>query len=226
MFGNRITKIIKQLAAWVRREQVGCHRIYDADMPEYAFAIDLYTAEDASRRWLVVQEYQAPADIPEDAVRRRRSEALAEASAEPVLQQVCRKIAADELQDSVPPHYAIYMFDPKAQTWLNVASPPAGFMYTDPVAIQPRAEPSLQPAEAPADQRLGEAETFGGAGEAPGVDDADEDLHVLETAHGAIAEAPRRRRSQRRLRPRCYSSGSRRGSSKQARAAPCRRGCR
>jgi len=61
----------------VKREQVGCHRIYDADMPEYAFAIDLYTAEDASRRWLVVQEYQAPADIPEDAVRRRRSEALA-----------------------------------------------------------------------------------------------------------------------------------------------------
>lgn len=77
MFGNRITKNIKQLAAWVRRESVGCHRIYDADMPEYAFAIDLYTAEDEARRWLVVQEYQAPANIPEEAVRRRRSEALA-----------------------------------------------------------------------------------------------------------------------------------------------------
>jgi 23S rRNA (guanine2445-N2)-methyltransferase / 23S rRNA (guanine2069-N7)-methyltransferase len=84
MFGNRIRKNFAQLASWAKREQVGCYRIYDADMPEYAFAIDLYTAEgDASAgsidgvRWLVVQEYEAPREIPEDAVRRRRSEALA-----------------------------------------------------------------------------------------------------------------------------------------------------
>jgi hypothetical protein len=50
--------------------------------------------------------------------------------------------AGDEVQDNVPPSYAIYMFDPATQTWLNVASPPPGFMYTDPVAIQPRAEPN------------------------------------------------------------------------------------
>jgi 23S rRNA (guanine2445-N2)-methyltransferase / 23S rRNA (guanine2069-N7)-methyltransferase len=77
MFANRIRKNLKQLSAWQRREAVGCYRLYDADMPEYAFAIDLYTAADASERWLVVQEYQAPAQIPEDAVRKRRSEALA-----------------------------------------------------------------------------------------------------------------------------------------------------
>ena len=77
MFANRLRKNLKQLAAWVRRESIGCYRIYDADMPEYAFAIDLYTAADSSQRWLVVQEYQAPVEIPEDAVRRRRSEALA-----------------------------------------------------------------------------------------------------------------------------------------------------
>ena len=77
MFGNRIAKNIKQLSAWVKRESVDCHRLYDADMPEYAFAIDAYRAEQSDERWLVVQEYQAPADIPEDAVRRRRSEALA-----------------------------------------------------------------------------------------------------------------------------------------------------
>jgi 23S rRNA (guanine2445-N2)-methyltransferase / 23S rRNA (guanine2069-N7)-methyltransferase len=54
-------------------------------MPEYAFAIDLYTEESADAatssaadgRWLVVQEYEAPYDIPEESVRRRRSEALA-----------------------------------------------------------------------------------------------------------------------------------------------------
>jgi hypothetical protein len=49
--------------------------------------------------------------------------------------------AADTLQNNVPPSYAVYMFDPAKQTWLIIAAPPAGFMYTDPVAIQPRAEP-------------------------------------------------------------------------------------
>ena len=49
--------------------------------------------------------------------------------------------AADTVQDNVPPNYAIYMFNPVRQTWLNVASPPPGFMYTDPVALQARAQP-------------------------------------------------------------------------------------
>lgn len=50
---------------------------------------------------------------------------------------------ADELQDDVRPHYAVYMFNPKQQTWLNVASPPAGFMYTDPIALVARTEPKV-----------------------------------------------------------------------------------
>ncbi len=50
--------------------------------------------------------------------------------------------AADELQANVAPTYAIYMFDPFKQTFLIVAAPPAGFMYTHPVALQPRAEPN------------------------------------------------------------------------------------
>ncbi len=77
MFANRIAKNLRTLKSWLRRESIGCYRLYDADMPEYAFAIDHYTAADDSQRWLVVQEYAAPADIPEQDVRRRRSEALA-----------------------------------------------------------------------------------------------------------------------------------------------------
>jgi hypothetical protein len=50
--------------------------------------------------------------------------------------------AADTVQDNVPANYAIYMFDPAKQTWLNIAAPPAGFMYTDPIAIQARTEPN------------------------------------------------------------------------------------
>jgi len=51
-------------------------------------------------------------------------------------------IAADPVQDNVNPSYAIYMFNPANQTFLIVASAPAGFMYTDPVAIQSRTEPN------------------------------------------------------------------------------------
>ena len=50
--------------------------------------------------------------------------------------------AADELQDDVPASYAVYMFDPAAQTWLIVAAPPPGFMYLDAVPLQPRSEPN------------------------------------------------------------------------------------
>ena len=51
-------------------------------------------------------------------------------------------IQADPLQNNVPPSYAIYMYDPAAQTWLIVAAPPAGFMYDNPVPITAHPEPS------------------------------------------------------------------------------------
>ena len=50
--------------------------------------------------------------------------------------------ALDPVQDNVPPPYAVYMFDPSNQSMLPVATPPAGFMYVDAVAIQPRTEPA------------------------------------------------------------------------------------
>lgn len=77
MFANRLRKNEKQLSSWRRREGVQCYRLYDADMPEYAFAIDVYGAVQGDERWLVVQEYEAPADIPPETLRRRRQEALA-----------------------------------------------------------------------------------------------------------------------------------------------------
>jgi 23S rRNA (guanine2445-N2)-methyltransferase / 23S rRNA (guanine2069-N7)-methyltransferase len=76
-FGNRLAKKLKKLSGWARRESVSCYRIYDSDMPEYAFAIDLYTNAQGDERWLYVQEYAAPANIPDADVRRRRREALA-----------------------------------------------------------------------------------------------------------------------------------------------------
>jgi hypothetical protein len=46
------------------------------------------------------------------------------------------------VQDNAPAVYSIYMVDPSKQTFLIVAAPPPSFMYTDPVAIQPRTEPN------------------------------------------------------------------------------------
>jgi cytochrome c553 len=46
------------------------------------------------------------------------------------------------VQDNAPAAYSVYMYDPGRSTFLVVASPPSGFMYTDPVAIQVRTEPA------------------------------------------------------------------------------------
>jgi 23S rRNA (guanine2445-N2)-methyltransferase / 23S rRNA (guanine2069-N7)-methyltransferase len=65
-FANRLRKNLRHLARWARRTGVDCFRVYDADLPEFAFAIDLYHA---SERWVHVQEYQAPGSIdPERAL--------------------------------------------------------------------------------------------------------------------------------------------------------------
>jgi len=89
MFANRLAKNLKKQQAWAERSGVSCYRLYDADMPEYAFAIDIYRtiAESSSPApaaasgadfltWLYVQEYAAPAEIELEAVRKRRGEAL------------------------------------------------------------------------------------------------------------------------------------------------------
>jgi 23S rRNA (guanine2445-N2)-methyltransferase / 23S rRNA (guanine2069-N7)-methyltransferase len=77
MFGNRLGKNLKRLGSWARREQVSCWRMYDADMPEYAFAVDMYRVTQSEQPWLYVQEYAAPAEIEPEAVHRRRGEVLA-----------------------------------------------------------------------------------------------------------------------------------------------------
>jgi hypothetical protein len=51
--------------------------------------------------------------------------------------------ATDSVRDNAPAAYGIWMYDPRAKTWLIVAAPPAGAMYTDPIALQPRPEPNV-----------------------------------------------------------------------------------
>ena len=65
MFANRLKKNKKHLAKWARKSDISCYRVYDADLPDYALAIDLYDEH------IHVQEYAPPKQIdPEKAIER------------------------------------------------------------------------------------------------------------------------------------------------------------
>lgn len=73
MFANRLRKNMQALKPWAEREGIACYRIYDADMPEYAAAIDLYRSGEP---YLVVQEYVPPKTVAEDRARQRLRDML------------------------------------------------------------------------------------------------------------------------------------------------------
>jgi 23S rRNA (guanine2445-N2)-methyltransferase / 23S rRNA (guanine2069-N7)-methyltransferase len=42
VFANRLRKNLKHYSKWARREEVTCWRVYDKDIPEFPFVLDLY----------------------------------------------------------------------------------------------------------------------------------------------------------------------------------------
>jgi 23S rRNA (guanine2445-N2)-methyltransferase / 23S rRNA (guanine2069-N7)-methyltransferase len=74
MFANRLRKNLKQFDKLAHKQGAEAYRVYDADMPEYAFAIDLYHAQSAD--WVQIQEYAAPKSVDEKAARRRLFEGM------------------------------------------------------------------------------------------------------------------------------------------------------
>ena len=56
---NRLKKNYSKLRKWADKEELDCWRVYDADIPEYNAAIDIYGD------YLVVQEYAAPKTVPD-----------------------------------------------------------------------------------------------------------------------------------------------------------------
>lgn len=83
-FVNRLTKNLQRSTKWLKSQNTNCYRIYDADLPEYNVAIDCYAD------WLVVQEYAAPKNVPEQTAKKRLHEIVA------ALPQVT-KIAPDHI---------------------------------------------------------------------------------------------------------------------------------
>lgn len=79
MFANRLRKNAKRLGKWARKAGVSCYRLYDADMPEYSAAIDLYTGAGADEglAWVHIAEYAPPRNIDPAAATRRLDEIVA-----------------------------------------------------------------------------------------------------------------------------------------------------
>lgn len=75
MFRNRLKKNVKHLRKWARRSgapgrPVECYRVYDADLPEYNAAIDVYGEH------LLIQEYRAPNTVSKAKAERRLMDIL------------------------------------------------------------------------------------------------------------------------------------------------------
>lgn len=72
-FANRLRKNMKHLQRWAKRENINCYRLYDADLPDYAVAIDLYQSDVLHAH---VQEYAPPDTVDPVRAERRLREAL------------------------------------------------------------------------------------------------------------------------------------------------------
>lgn len=75
MFANRLRKNLKKIGKWAKQNHVSCYRLYDADLPEYAVAVDVYQGE---QTWVNVQEYESPKTIDPAKANQRLAGAMVE----------------------------------------------------------------------------------------------------------------------------------------------------
>jgi len=91
MFANRLKKNLKKLSRWAKQNHISCYRVYDADLPEYAAAVDIYQGEAyrsqltplanipvGEQTWVNVQEYEPPKSIDQHKADQRLAGLLAE----------------------------------------------------------------------------------------------------------------------------------------------------
>jgi len=69
-FGDRLRRNLRVLGRPLLRRGIDCYRLYDADLPDFNLAVDLYAD------WAHVQEYQAPAHIDPDKAAARLAAAV------------------------------------------------------------------------------------------------------------------------------------------------------
>ncbi len=73
----RLRKMARERVRWARRAHLCCYRVYDADLPEYAYAIDLFGADDAAtdQRYARIEEYRRPGSVDAQSAARRLADA-------------------------------------------------------------------------------------------------------------------------------------------------------
>lgn len=77
-FAARLAKVARERRKWAAREDISCYRVYDADLPDYALAIEIYgSLGDEKDGWLSIAEYAPPASVDADLARRRLCDAVA-----------------------------------------------------------------------------------------------------------------------------------------------------
>ena len=90
-FANRLKKNLKKMSKWAKQNHITCYRVYDADLPEYAAAVDIYQGEAyrpqstplayipvGEQTWVIVQEYEPPKTIDQHKADQRLAGLLAE----------------------------------------------------------------------------------------------------------------------------------------------------
>ncbi len=69
-FTNRLKKNMAKLGKWASKEGLEAYRIYDADLPDYNAAIDVY------KEFIVIQEYAAPKTVAVEKTKRRLTDLI------------------------------------------------------------------------------------------------------------------------------------------------------
>lgn len=82
-FAGRLRKVARERIRWARRQGIACLRLYDADLPDYAFSVDLYAdaAHDATHRTVLILEGHRPRSVDAEHASQRLADAASIAAA-------------------------------------------------------------------------------------------------------------------------------------------------
>ena len=69
-FGNRLKKNKNAIKSWIKKENINAFRLYDADIPEYNVAVDIYNDS------AVIFEYAAPKEIDDNVAQKRLQDVI------------------------------------------------------------------------------------------------------------------------------------------------------
>jgi 23S rRNA (guanine2445-N2)-methyltransferase / 23S rRNA (guanine2069-N7)-methyltransferase len=121
MLLNRLQKNYSHLQKWAKRNHISCYRVYDADLPEYAYAIDIYNEH------VVLQEYAAPSSIPVYKAEKRSLEvvqvvprALSMAPDKLVIKQRKQQKGTDQYQKMNQTRHTMIVLEGRAKLKVNL----------------------------------------------------------------------------------------------------------